>query len=465
MIIFPWQQETSDENLANEKQSSSLSQKQNPTFSHRDFLSGEFWQSLSGFQKISVKEFSDSLWQMKNSITSLQKLKSILQNKVDENFYADVEKGLHNAPMAIRISPYVLSLMNWNDPYNDPLRKQFLPLASQQMPDHPELHLDTLNEVNDSPVPGLTHRYPDKVLFLTLDICPVYCRYCTRSYAIGTNTDTVEKIKFAQDQKRYELIFKYIQENPQIEDVVVSGGDAYMLKAERLKLIGENLLNIQHIRRIRIATKGLAILPMKITSDKEWYLTLKNLVDKGRKLHKEVCIHTHFSHPNEITLFTKHALDKMMEDAIIVRNQAVLQRGVNDNPETMVALNKKLSYMNVHPYYVYIHDLVKGVEDLRTTVQTGIDVEKYVRGSTAGFNTPTFVVDAPGGGGKRDVHSHEYYSRETGISVYSAPSVKAEKLFLYFDPLHELSPVVQSFWQDSKIRREMKEAALEMAKK
>ncbi len=407
----------------------------------------------------------DTLWQLKNSITSLKYLKEIVQDRVDEKFYLDVEKGLHQAPMSVRISPYVLSLMNWDQPYDDALRKQFLPVASQQLPDHPELHLDTLHEVDDSPVPGLTHRYSDKALFLALDICPVYCRYCTRSYAVGTDTDVVEKVKFSQDVKRYEQIFNYIQEHPGLEDIVVSGGDAYMLKAERLKLIGESLLNIPHVRRIRIATKGLAILPMKVLTDHVWYDTLRHLVNYGRKLHKEVCVHTHFSHPNEMTSITEQALDKMMEDGITVRNQLVLQRGVNDSPETMLLLNRQLGYLNVHPYYVYIHDLVQGVEDLRTTVQTGVDLEKYIRGSTAGFNTPTFVVDAPGGGGKRVVHSYEHYNRETGISVYSAPSVKPGQLFMYFDPLQDLSPAIQKMWHDPKARNDMKQAALAAAKK
>lgn len=432
---------------------------------HREFLSGEFWQNIPLFSKTSADEFRDTLWQMKNSVTSLTSLHKTLGDRLSEEFYKDVEAGFHHAPMAIRISPYVLSLIDWDNPYEDPLRKQFLPVRSQQVADHPELHLDTLHEVGDSPVPGLTHRYPDKVLFLALDICPVYCRYCTRSYAIGTSTDTVEKVKFAQDKARYEQVFAYLKKNPQVEDVVLSGGDAYMLKADRLQFLVENLLKIPHIRRIRIATKGLAIMPMKILTDTKWYEALRNLVELGRKVHKEVCVHTHFSHPNEITEISKEALDKMMEDGITVRNQAVLQRGVNDDPFVMQLLNRKLSYMNVHPYYVYMHDLVKGVEDLRTPLQSGIDIEKYIRGASAGFNTPTFVVDAPGGGGKRVVHSFEYYSPETGISVFSAPSVKPGQLFLYFDPLQDLSPLIQDMWQDPKAREDMKQAALEMARK
>jgi lysine 2,3-aminomutase len=137
-----------------------------------------------------------------------------------------------------------------------------------------------------------------------------------------------------------------------------------------------------------------------------------------------------------------------MEAGVTVRNQSVLIRGVNDSVETMTRLVKRLSHVNVHPYYVYLHDLVKGVEDLRTTLDTALHIEKNVRGTTAGFNTPTFVIDAPGGGGKRDVHSFEYYDRESGISVFTSPAVRKDALYLYFDPLHALSPLAQRRWQD-----------------
>src|SRR5205823_403153 len=152
---------------------------------------------------------------------------------------------------------------------------------------------------------------------------------------------------------------------------------------------------------------------------------------------------------------TQKAMAVLFERGIFVRNQSVLIRGVNDDPERMQLLVKRLSHVNVHPYYVYMHDMVKGVEDLRTTIQTAVDVEKFVRGSTAGFNSPTFVCDAPGGGGKRDVHSFEYYDRENGIAVYTAPSVKPGKAFMYFDPIDRLSPDAQARWAVPEIQEQM----------
>lgn len=444
-----------------------LMQMKKPSYNleHRNLLTGEFWRKIPAYEGISLDTFMDHQWQQTHSITTVERLLDTLKNLVTKEFYEDVKQGFHKAPMAVRVSPYVLSLIDWKNPYEDPLRLQFIPLASKSIPDHPELSLDTLHEQEDSPVPGLTHRYTDKALFLALDICPVYCRYCTRSYAVGFDTDEVEKVRYRQDLDRYQKIFDYIKTQPQLEDIVVSGGDAYMLKPERLRQICNSLLHIPHIRRIRIATKGPAIMPMKLLTDHEWYAALKDMVDLGRSMYKEVCLHTHFSHPKEITMISKQAMDKLMSDSIRVRNQAVLQRGVNDTNETMVLLTKRLSYINVQPYYVYMHDMVKGVEDLRTTLKTGLDIEKFVRGSTAGFNTPTFVVDAPGGGGKRSIHSYEHYDPETGISVYMAPSVKPGQYFMYFDPLDKLKQDIQAAWHDPKKREEMKKEALKVAKK
>lgn len=431
---------------------------------HRNFPRGEFWKDTPLYDDVNEGDFLDTKWQLKNSITNKKTLIDRLSGVVDNDFIKDVEEGFHHIPMAVRVTPYVLSLIDWENPYSDPLRKQFIPLSSKLEEDHPELHLDTLSEQEDSPVSGLTHRYNDKVLFLALHNCPVYCRYCTRSYAVGLNTETVEKVKLSQNKARWDKMFDYLENHPTVEDVVLSGGDAYMLKPEFIRHIGHRLLKMPNIRRIRIATKGLAILPQKILTDNEWYNAVKEIADAGREVFKDVMIHTHFSHPNEITEISEMAMKKLMKDGIKVRNQAVLQRGVNDDPEVMIRLGKSLGYLNIQPYYVYMHDLVEGVEDLRTTLGEGIEIEKYVRGTTAGFNTPTFVVDAPGGGGKRDIHSYEHYNKETGISVYTAPSVKQGQYFMYFDPISKLKPSIQRAWFDEDLRKEMKEAALDSAK-
>lgn len=433
--------------------------------SWRELRRDQFWRTIPAWSEIDEQTFLDFRWQEKNAITNGKRLIAAVRDLVSSEFVADVEAGFKRAPMAVRISPYLLALIDWTDPYGDPLRRMFLPIGSQLEADHPMLTLDSLGEQSDAPVPGLTHRYPDKALFLALDTCPVYCRFCTRSYAVGLDTGEVEKVKIRANKERWARAFKYISERPELEDIVISGGDAYRLKASQLSELGHALLDIPHIRRFRIATKGPAIQPMKLITDVEWLDALTQIVERGRSLGKDVCLHTHFNHPNEVTGISQDALGLLFQRGIVVRNQAVFQRGVNDEAETMIELNRRLSYINVHPYYVYVHDLVRGTEDLRTTVAAAVQVEKRMRGATAGFNTPTFVVDAPGGGGKRDVHSFEHYDRVTGITVYTAPSVKPGKLFCYFDPMRDLSPEMQAAWRDPLARGRMVEDALAAARR
>lgn len=419
----------------------------------------EFWRGIPGYNKTTPGEFGSHQWQQKHTVSNVRQLKETLGNLVPDSFYEDVQAGLDHAPMALRISPYLLSLVDWQSPIQDPIRTQFLPLRSQQIPDHPMLRFDSLNEREDSPVPGLTHRYPDKALFLPQPSCPVYCRFCTRSYAVGNDTDVIEKMKLSANQGRWDEAFAYIASQPQLEDIVISGGDVYNLKADHVELIGMKLLQMPNIRRIRFATKGLCVLPQKIVTDEPWLNALTRVVEFGRKEHKDVVVHTHFNHPHEITCFSKEAMGKLTERGIHVRCQTVLQRGVNDAAHTMVHLVRRLSYINIHPYYVYVHDMVPGVEDLRTPLHVAQTLERNVRGTTAGFNTPFFALDAPGGGGKRDVHSPDYYNRETGVSVFSSPGVKPGKSFLFFDPISSLSPEAQWRWSQPAERRAMVDEA------
>jgi lysine 2,3-aminomutase len=431
---------------------------------HRELLSGPFWQKIPAYAHVTEAQFLDHAWQARQSITKVAKLLEALQGLVPTSFLEDADAGFRRSPMSVRVSPYLLSLIDWSDPYDDPLRIQFIPVGSRLLPDHPKLDLDSLHEQADAPVPGLTHRYPDKALFLPLDTCPVYCRFCTRSYAVGIDTEEVEKVQLRANEERWNRAYRYIASRPELEDIVISGGDAYNLRAQQLTDIGEALLAMPNVRRMRFATKGPAVMPQKILTDNAWTDALTRVVEKGRALHKEVVLHTHFNHPREITSITEAAMNKLFGRGITVRNQSVLQRRVNDTPEVMGLLVKRLGHVNVHSYYVYVHDLVKGVEDLRTTLDTALMIEKHVRGLTAGFNTPTFVVDAPGGGGKRDAHSYEYYDRESGISVYSAPSVKAGELFLYFDPLDQLSESIRRRWAVREQQEAMVQSAIAKAR-
>ena len=428
---------------------------------HKDLRADEYWRGIPAYADLNGEEFHDHRFQSRNSVTSVKKLREVLGGLVPEAFYRDVEEGLFRSPMSLRISPYLMSLIDWTQPDTDPLRIQFLPLGSRILPDHPDLSLDSLHEQEDSPVPGLTHRYTDRALFLALDTCPVYCRFCTRSYAVGLDTEDVAKVHIGAIAERWEQAFTYIESRPELEDIVISGGDVANLKPEHIEYIGTRLLTIDHVRRMRYATKAPAILPQKLVTDLAWVDALTRVAEAGRKIHKEVVVHTHFNHPREITDISRQGLNRLMERGIGVRNQTVLQRGVNDDVDTMKLLVRRLSYVNAHPYYVFVHDMVRGVEELRTTLGAALDLEKEVRGCTAGFNTPTFVLDTMGGGGKRNIHSYEHYDRQTGIAVFTSPAVRPGEFFFYFDPLDQLDPLAAQRWNDPAERSAMRSKAIE----
>ncbi|KAF2497473.1 kama family protein [Lophium mytilinum] len=415
-----------------------------------------YWQKIHLWKDVSEEQFLSYRWQVANSIQGTSKLSAFLTNvlpniiphtarsesrhghiKTRNNLIEDMLEGLGKAPMALRVTPHILSVIDWKIPLEDPIFRQFLPLGSNILPDHPMLTLDSLQEEADSPVPGLIHRYPDKVLFLATSVCPIYCRFCTRSYAVGANTDTVAKHSQKPSRKRWEAMYFYIERTPKISDIVVSGGDAYYLQPEHVVEIGTRLLSIPHIRRIRYASKGLAVCPSRILDTKDaWAAALISLSNRGRERGKHVALHTHFNHPNEISWVTELAAQYLYEKGVVVRNQTVLLRGVNDDVDTMRSLIRRLADMNVQPYYVYQGDMVRGIEDLRTPLQTILDLEENIRGTIAGFLTPSFVVDLPGGGGKRLAASYRTYDRKSGVSAFVAPNVKGgQTVYKYYDPV------------------------------
>ena len=265
---------------------------------------------------------------------------------------------------------------------------------------------------------------------------------------VGLDTQSVAKDKFSGTRSRWQAGLDYVRDTPEVEDVVLSGGDAYLMKPEQIRFFGDALLDLPNVRRIRIATKGPAVSPMKLLTDHEWVDALVHLSAEGRRRHKQVSLHTHFSHPSEITSTTSEGLNLLFERGVTVRNQGVLMRGVNDDAETMKLLVRRLSRMNVQSYYIYQLDMVPGVEDLRTPLRTALELEKHVRGATAGYQTPLFIVDALGGGGKRDVHSHEFYDRSTGISTFRSPNMDPEARYFHFDPIASLPEEGRARWKD-----------------
>ena len=243
--------------------------------------------------------------------------------------------------------------------------------------------LDPLAEDTDSPVPGLTHRYPDRVLFLITDMCSMYCRHCTRRRFAGQKDQ-----KMPQD--RIDLAIEYIRQNEEIRDVLLSGGDALLVSDEILEDIIKRLREIEHVEIIRLGTRTPVVLPQRITQE---------FVDMLKKYHP-IWLNTHFNHYDEITMESKAAIDRLANAGVPLGNQSVLLKGVNDSVEVMKKLVQRLAYIRVRPYYIYQCDLSLGIEHFRTPVSKGIEIIEGLRGHTSGYCVPTFVVDAPGGGGK-----------------------------------------------------------------
>ncbi|EKD16268.1 uncharacterized protein L3040_009498 [Drepanopeziza brunnea f. sp. 'multigermtubi'] len=419
-----------------------------------------YWQKIRRWEDVTEEQFLSYRWNIAKDVQGKMKLYQFLNEVIPEHvpipgkeghttsreaFVLDVMDGIALAPMSIRLTPHILASMDWNNPLGDPLSRQFIPKKSTFQPDHPKLTLDSLHETGDSPCEGLVHRYTDKCLFLASSHCPLYCRYCTRSYAVGADTETVTKASLKPKLARWNEMLDYIAATPIIQDVVISGGDSYSLAGMHLRMIGDRLLSIPHVRRFRIATKGLCVSPSRtLDPNDDWTDELIRLSNIGRERGVHIALHTHFNHPQEFSWVTREAAQKLHQEAVVVRNQSVLLKGVNDSAETMGNLIRELANNNIIPYYVYAGDLVRGVEDLRTPLQTILDLECELRGSIAGFMTPQFVVDLPGGGGKRLATSYRSYDRTTGVSTFVAPAVKGQgnakknKVYEYYDPLGSL---------------------------
>ena len=329
------------------------------------------------FSDIPASQWNDWTWQAKNSITNLTQLKQYINLSAAEE--RDIEECLKTFRMAI--TPYYLSLIDLNDP-NDPIRRQTIPSAAE-LYFAPEESADSLHEDTDSPVKGLTHRYPDRVLFLITDRCASYCRHCTRRRFVGQTDNAMPK-------EQIDACIEYIRQHPEVRDVLVSGGDVFMQSDETLEYIISSLRAIEHVEVIRLGTRMPVVMPQRITSE---------LCDMLKKYHP-IWVNVHFNHPNEITPESAAACARLADAGIPLGNQSVLLAGVNDCVHVMRKLVNDLVKIRVRPYYIYVCDLSLGLSHFRTPVSKGIEIIEGLRGHTSGYCVPTFVVDAPGGGGK-----------------------------------------------------------------
>ena len=332
------------------------------------------------FKDIPDELWNDWQWQVANRIETLEDLKKYVKLTPEEE--DGVKKCLGTLRMAI--TPYYLSLINPDDPY-DPVRRQAIPTAAE-LYQAPEDQLDPLHEDTDSPVPGLTHRYPDRVLFLVTDQCSMYCRHCTRRRFAGQHDTAVPDCQV-------EGCIEYIRNHPEVRDVLLSGGDALMISDEKLEYIISELRKIPHVEIVRIGSRTPVVCPQRITPA---------LCDMLKKYHP-IWLNTHFNHPNEITEESKRACAMLADAGIPLGNQTVLLHGVNDCVHVMKKLVQTLVYIRVRPYYIYVCDLSMGLTHFRTPVSKGVEIIEGLRGHTSGYAIPTFVVDAPGGGGKTPV--------------------------------------------------------------
>lgn len=360
------------------------------------------------FKDVKEEEWNDWKWQLRHAIRDIPTLEKVIELNEEEK--ENLSKTLEKFKMAI--TPYYAALMD-KEKKDCPVRMLAVPSLNELFVSPSDLD-DPLHEDVDSPAPGLTHRYPDRALLLVTHECSMYCRHCTRRRIVGEVDENMGK-------SNLDLAFEYIRNTPEIRDVVISGGDPLILSNDKLDYILTELRKIEHVEIIRIGSRMPVVLPQRITDE------FCEMIKK----HHPVFVNTHFNHPKEITADAKAACEKLANAGINVGNQAVLLKGVNDCPNIMKKLMHELLRIRVRPYYIYQCDLSEGISHFRTKVSKGIEIIENLRGHTSGLAVPTFVVDAPGGGGKIPVMPNYMISQnmkkvilrnyENVVAAYSQP--------------------------------------------
>lgn len=381
--------------------------------------------------EVADRDWNDWHWQAKNRLRSLEHLERVLALTEDERLA--IERG--GSMLPIGITPYYMSLISRSDARQG-LRRTVVPSLNEFVRTAGEAD-DPLGEDSHSPVPGIVHRYPDRILFLALDYCTTYCRYCTRSRVVGHGEITASTA-------RIERALDYIRATPTIRDVLLSGGDPLSLKDEKLDWILTKLREIPHVEFVRIGTKMPAVLPQRITPE---------LVKMLRK-HHPLWMSVHFLHPDECTPEAYRACSRLADAGIPLGSQTVLLKGVNDDVETMKSLMHKLLLMRVRPYYLYQCDPISGSAHFRTTVEQGLEIIRGLRGHTTGYAVPTYVIDAPGGGGKIPLQPEYLLGRE-GDEILLRNF--EGKTYRYHDPV---APETDAASSDERARAHRRRAAL-----
>ncbi len=350
-----------------------------PLLPEKDFRSHApgFWKD----KLIPAQDWNSAAWQLRNRVTTLAGLEEHIT-------LTDEERAgvlLSGKKLAMAITPHYFNLIDPEDP-EDPIRRQVIPRIEETW-DDPDEMADPCGEDSHMPVPGLVHRYPDRVLFLVTDRCASYCRYCTRSRVVSG----VGEQELHTD---YEAVFRYLEQHDEVRDVLLSGGDPLLFSDGKLEAILKRLRSIPHIEFLRIGSRVPIFLPQRITPE------LCQMLQKYHPLWLSI----HTNHPRELTIEVKAGLEMLANHGVPLGNQSVLLRGVNDDADVMKALVHKLLMCRVRPYYLYQCDLIQGSSHLRASVNTGVEIIEQLRGHTTGYGVPQFVIDAPGGGGKVPVN-------------------------------------------------------------
>lgn len=428
----------------------------------RDFYEPD-WTRIHGWKNVTREEWEDAMWQRKNTIKNLKELKELLGDKLPDTLAESLQQDIETrATMSLLVPPQMINTMNIDDLWNDPVRRYMLPAFADRrtdFPNHPKASRDSLHEADMWVVEGLTHRYPTKVLAELLSTCPQYCGHCTRMDLVGNSTPTVQKVRFNIKQpERHRMILQYLKEHNAIRDVVVSGGDIANLPPQQLEDFVSELIEIPHIRDIRLASKGLMAIPQHFLQGTV-LRSMERLAKKARKHDVDLALHTHVNHAQQVTPLVAEAAQMLLDFGFRdVRNQGVLLRGVNTTSEALLDLCfTLLDRAHIMPYYFYMCDMIPNSEHWRIAVHEAQALQHDIMGYMPGYATPRLLCDVPFVG-KRWVHQVAEYDRDRGISYWTKnyrTTIEAEdggalnKRYEYYDPIYTLPTIGQEWWREN----------------
>ncbi len=425
------------------------------------------WTRFPGWRDVTAEDWASVQWQRAHCVKNIKQLRALMGDLIEDRFYDDLERDqAERATMSMLVPPQMLNTMvphatpTTDLLYADPVRRYMLPVFSDRRtdwPSHPHATRDSLHEHDMWVAEGLTHRYPTKVLAELLPTCPQYCGHCTRMDLVGNSTPVIDKLKFnLKPNDRIDAMLAYLRANPGVRDVVVSGGDVANMPWARLEAFVDQVLDVDNIRDIRLATKALMGLPQHWLQD-EVRAGMERLATKARERDTSIAIHTHVNHANSVTPMVAKATRAMLDTGIRdVRNQGVLMGGINDDPHTLLDLCfALLDGAQIMPYYFYMCDMIPFSEHWRVSVARAQELQHGIMGYLPGFATPRIVCDVPFVG-KRWVHQLESYDRTHGISYWtknyrtsieSADPDALTRTYEYFDPIHTLPQAGQDWWK------------------